>query len=51
MLISDILFFYVFNQLGASTRGTAWFTSTFDHYQEAKREDLAALLEASKETA
>ena len=33
----------LFNTLGSATRGTAWFTPTFDHYQEARREDLAAL--------
>ena len=34
----------LFNALGSSTRGTAWFTSHFDHYQEARREELADLL-------
>jgi len=34
----------LFNALGSSTRGTAWFTSTFDHYQEARKEELADLL-------
>lgn len=31
----------LFTALAAATRGTAWFTSSFDHYQEARREDLA----------
>ncbi len=34
----------LFNALGSSTRGTAWFTSQFDHYQEARKEELADLL-------
>jgi elongation factor G len=33
----------LFNALGGATRGTAWFTSEFDHYQEARREELAAM--------
>lgn len=33
----------LFNALGSSTRGTAWFTLDFDHYQEVRREDLAGL--------
>ena len=34
----------LFNALGSATRGTSWFTSTFDHYQEARKEELADLL-------
>ena len=34
----------LFNALGSATRGTAWFTSAFDHYQEARKEELADLL-------
>jgi elongation factor G len=34
----------LFNALGSATRGTAWFTSEFDHYQEARKEELADLL-------
>lgn len=30
----------LFAALAGATRGTAWFTSTFDHYQEARKEDL-----------
>jgi len=30
----------LFRQLGSATRGTAWFGSTFDHYAEARREEL-----------
>ena len=33
----------LFSALGSATRGTAWFTPEFDHYQEARREDLTAL--------
>jgi elongation factor G len=33
----------LFGALGGATRGTAWFEIEFDHYQEARREDLAAL--------
>lgn len=29
----------LYAQLAAATRGTAWFTSQFDHYQETRRED------------
>lgn len=34
----------LFNALAGSTRGTAWFTATFDHYQEARKEELAGLV-------
>lgn len=34
----------LFAALAGATRGTAWFTSTFDHYQEARKEDLADLV-------
>jgi elongation factor G len=34
----------LFNALGAATRGTAWFTSVFDHYQEARKEEVADLV-------
>ncbi|MBD3838268.1 MAG: elongation factor G, partial [Brevundimonas sp.] len=34
----------LFNALAGATRGTAWFTSTFDHYQEARKEELAGLI-------
>jgi elongation factor G len=34
----------LFAALAAATRGTAWYTSAFDHYQEARREDLAEFL-------
>jgi len=34
----------LFNTLAGATRGTAWFTSSFDHYQEARKEDLAGLI-------
>ncbi len=30
----------LFRQLGSATRGTAWFTATFDHYAEARRDEL-----------
>ncbi|MDH5797729.1 MAG: elongation factor G [Paracoccaceae bacterium] len=30
----------LFRQLGSATRGTAWFTSAFAHYAEARREEL-----------
>ena len=33
----------LFNALASATRGTAWFDAAFDHYQEARREDLAGL--------
>lgn len=33
----------LFAALAATTRGTAWFTSSFDHYQEARKEDLGDL--------
>ena len=33
----------LFNSLASATRGTAWFTTEFDHYQEARREDLASV--------
>ncbi len=33
----------LFSALGSATRGTAWFTPEFDHYQEVRREDLAGL--------
>lgn len=32
----------LFAALAAATRGTAWFTSAFDHYQEASRDELKA---------
>lgn len=34
----------LFAALAGATRGTAWFTSAFDHYQEARKEDLADLI-------
>lgn len=34
----------LFAALAAATRGTAWFTAEFDHYQEARKEDLAEYL-------
>jgi elongation factor G len=34
----------LFNALAGATRGTAWFTATFDHYQEARKEELAGYL-------
>ncbi len=34
----------LFNALGSTTRGTAWFTSAFDHYQEARKEELGELI-------
>jgi elongation factor G len=34
----------LFNALAGATRGTAWFTSAFDHYEEARKEDLGDLL-------
>lgn len=34
----------LFNALAGATRGTAWFTSDFDHYQEARKEELAGLI-------
>ncbi|SMH36953.1 elongation factor G [Maritimibacter sp. HL-12] len=34
----------LFNTLAGATRGTAWFVSTFDHYEEAHKEDLVGLL-------
>lgn len=34
----------LFNALAAATRGTAWFTSAFDHYQEARRDEIADLV-------
>ena len=33
----------LFAALAAATPGTAWFTSSFDHYQEARKEDLGDL--------
>lgn len=33
----------LFAALAATTRGTAWYTSTFDRYQEARKEDLGDL--------
>jgi elongation factor G len=30
----------LFQSLGGATRGTAWFTAEFDHYQEARKDDL-----------
>lgn len=30
----------LFAALAGATRGTAWFTSSFDHYQEARKEEL-----------
>jgi len=35
----------LFNALAGATRGTSWFTSSFDHYQEARKDELADLLE------
>jgi elongation factor G len=34
----------LFNALAGATRGTAWFISDFDHYQEARKEELAEYL-------
>jgi elongation factor G len=34
----------LFNALAGATRGTAWFVSTFDHYQEARKEELAGIV-------
>jgi elongation factor G len=34
----------LFNALGSATRGTAWFASAFDHYQEARKEELGDLI-------
>ncbi|MGL4311121.1 MAG: elongation factor G [Paracoccaceae bacterium] len=34
----------LFAGLAAATRGTAWFTSSFDHYQEARKEELGDLV-------
>jgi elongation factor G len=34
----------LFNTLAGATRGTAWFVSSFDHYEEAHKEDLVGLL-------
>ncbi len=34
----------LFAGLAAATRGTAWFSSTFDHYQEARKEELGEVL-------
>ncbi|GGD39018.1 elongation factor G [Sinisalibacter lacisalsi] len=34
----------LFNALAGASRGTAWFTSVFDHYEEARKEDLGDLL-------
>lgn len=34
----------LFNALAGASRGTGWFTSTFDHYQEARKEELASYL-------
>lgn len=34
----------LFAALAAATRGTGWFTSSFDHYQEARREELGDLV-------
>jgi elongation factor G len=31
----------LFNALAGATRGTAWYNATFDHYQEARKEELA----------
>ncbi|MCA8879389.1 MAG: elongation factor G [Rhodobacteraceae bacterium] len=41
----------LFNSLGSSTRGTAWFTASFDHYQEARGEELAELEGAGRNRA
>lgn len=30
----------LFAQLAAATRGTAWFTTAFDHYQETRKEEV-----------
>ena len=35
----------LFNVLAGATRGTAWFVSGFDHYQEARKDELAGLLD------
>ena len=32
----------LYNTLASATRGTAWFTSGFDHYEEVRQEDVAA---------
>lgn len=34
----------LFNALAGATRGTAWFVSSFDHYQEARKEELGDLV-------
>lgn len=34
----------LFSALAGATRGTAWFTSRFDHYQEARKEELGDLI-------
>lgn len=34
----------LFAALAAATRGTAWFESRFDHYQETRKEELASLV-------
>jgi len=34
----------LFNALAGTTRGTGWFTSSFDHYQEARKEELVGLV-------
>jgi elongation factor G len=34
----------LFAALAAATRGTAWFESSFDHYQETRKEELASLV-------
>lgn len=34
----------LFTALAGATRGTAWFTSAFDHYEEARKEDLRELV-------
>ena len=34
----------LFSALAGATRGTAWFISAFDHYQEARKEDLGDLV-------
>jgi elongation factor G len=32
----------LFSTLASATRGTAWFTVEFDHYEEVRHEDVAA---------
>ena len=38
----------LFGALAGATRGTAWFVSTFGHYQEVRAGDLAGLTAAQE---